>query len=108
MCKIINGNLHICSTELRIPNHRDCIVYMYRIAQNFDGGKVLQNLTNKACQKVDKQIFDKLIVTFIGKVLTGKRLKAKTLTKHSPFVKFVRLFHRQSFALYVRYNYNQG
>ena len=48
----------------------------------------------------DEQNFDELIVAFIGKVLTGKRLEGKTLTNHSPFVKFVRLFHRQSFVLY--------
>ena len=72
----------------------------YRIAQNFDGGKVWWNLTNQACQKFDKQNFDELIVAVIGKVLTGKRLEGKTLTNHLPFVKFRRLFHRQSFALY--------
>ena len=29
-------------------------------AQNFDDGKVCRNLTNQACQKVDKQKFDRL------------------------------------------------
>ena len=46
---------------------------------------------------LDEQNFDELIVAFIGKVLTGKTLEGKTLTNRSPFV---RLFHRQSFALY--------
>ena len=48
----------------------------------------------------DEQNFDELIVGFIGKALTGKRLEGKTLTDRWPFVKFVRLFHRKSFALY--------
>ena len=45
----------------------------------------------------DKQNFDKLIVTFIEKVLTGKRLEGKALMSRLPFIKFVRLFHYQSF-----------
>ena len=44
--------------------------------------------------------FDELIVVFIGKVLTGKRLEGKTLMNCLPFVKFVRLFQCQSFPLY--------
>ena len=55
----------------------------------------------KNVRNFDEQNFDELIVAFIGKVLTGKRLEGKTLTNCSPFVKFVRLFHRQSFALYI-------
>ena len=39
-------------------------------------------------------------VTFIGEVLTGKRLKGKTLTNCLPFVKIRQTFPRQSFALY--------
>ena len=29
-------------------------------------------MTNRACQKLDEQNFEELIVAFIGKVLTGK------------------------------------
>ena len=39
--------------------------------------------------------FDEMIVTCIGK----ERLEGKTLTNHSPFVKFVRFFHRQVCAI---------
>ena len=48
----------------------------------------------------DEQNFDELIIAFIRKVLTGKGLEGKILMNRSPFVKFVKLFHRQSFTLY--------
>ena len=39
------------------------------------------------------------------KSITGKRLEGNTLMNCSPFVKFVRHFHRQSFALYSVFSY---
>ena len=48
----------------------------------------------------DEQNFDELIVGFIGKALTGKRLEGKTLTNFWPFVKFVKVSPHQTFALY--------
>ena len=51
-------------------------------------------------RKIDKCNFDKSIVGFIGKALTGKRLEGKTLTNHWLFVKFVKVFPHQTFALY--------
>ena len=43
-------------------------------------------------QNFDEQNFDELIVGFIRKALTGKRLEGKTLTNRWPFVKFVKVF----------------
>ena len=48
----------------------------------------------------DEQNFYELIVGFIGKALTGKRLEGKTLMNRWPFIKFVKFFPRQTFALY--------
>ena len=48
----------------------------------------------------DEQNFDELIVVFIGKALTGKRLEGKTLMNRWLFVKFVKVFPHQTFALY--------
>ena len=42
-------------------------------------------------RNLDEQNFDELIVGFIGKALTGKRLEGKTLTNRWPFVKFVKV-----------------
>ena len=41
----------------------------------------------KHVRKFDEQKFNELIVAFIGKVLTAKRLEGKTLTNRSPFIK---------------------
>ena len=45
--------------------------------------------SSRHVRKFDEQNFDELIVSFIGKALTGKRLEGKTLTNRWPFVKFV-------------------
>ena len=42
-------------------------------------------------QNFNEQNFDKLIVGFIGKALTGKRLEGKSLTNRWPFIKFVKV-----------------
>ena len=44
--------------------------------------------------------FDKLIVGFIGETLREKSLIVKTLMNCWPFIKFVKLLHFQTFALY--------
>ena len=51
----------------------------------------------KHVRNFDEQIFDELIVAFIGKVLTGK-LKGKTLTNCSLFVKIRQTFPSSKFC----------
>ena len=76
-----------------------CTAAVYRIAQNSVEKSDKIDESSMSAGKFDEQNFDELIVAFIGKVLTGKRLEGKTLTNRSPFIKFIRLFHRQSMGL---------
>ena len=78
----------------------------YRIAQNFDSGKVWWNLTNQAC--MSESLTSKLWsidCSLHRKSINRKKREGETLTNQyrSPFIKFVRLFHRQSFVLHGVY-----
>ena len=57
---------------------------------------------NKAYMKfLTNKNFDELIVGFIGETLRVKSLVCKTLINHWLFIKFVTVFHCQTFALYT-------
>ena len=49
---------------------------------------------------VYKQNFDELMKGFIGETLKDKSLVGTTLMNCWLFVKFIRIFHRQTFVLY--------
>ena len=54
--------------------------------------------------KFDEENFDKFTVASLHiKSITEKRLEEKILMNCEPFVKFVKIFPRQTFALYGRF-----
>ena len=62
--------------------------------------KSYKTLTNQAFQKFLRAKLWRIDCNLHRKSIKGKRLEGKTLTNRSPFVKFVRLLHRQSFGLF--------